>query len=66
MKFRTKKGTYKIWKVDTVNMYAYNTENKQELIIDIFEFNKWVDKGEIYILNSDDSFIDGSMFKLPK
>ena len=50
MNFKTKKGIYKIWQVDRVNVYAYNVETKAELIIDIMDFNKWVDKGQVQMM----------------
>ena len=50
MNFKTKKGTYKAWKADTMNLYAYNVETKEELIVDLLKFDKWVASGQIEVL----------------
>ena len=50
MNFKTKKGTYKAWKVDTKNLYAYNVETKEELIVDLLKFDKWVRDAQIEVL----------------
>ena len=48
--FKTKKGTYKTWKADTKNLYAYNVETKEELIVDLLKFDKWVRDAQIEVL----------------
>ena len=50
MNFKTKKGTYKAWKADSLNLYAYNVETKEELIVDLLKFDKWVRDGQIDVL----------------
>lgn len=50
MNFKTKKGTYKAWKADTKNLYAYNVETKEELIVDLLKFDKWVRDAQIEVL----------------
>jgi len=50
MNFKTKKGTYKAWKADTKNLYSYNVETKEELIVDLLKFDKWVRDRQIEVL----------------
>lgn len=66
MNFKTKKGTYKLWQIDVANVYAYDVNTKAKLIVNVNDFNKWVDNGSIRLFNYNEGYIDEKRFKLPK